>query len=97
MPRDGRQNRGNDKRHRYAKRKHFLEKKRQKEALKSYAPSQRRRMCGSKVRYKSVAEAEAVARYRMNNGAPKLRTYRCPICGGWHLTSKELWKHKNHN
>jgi hypothetical protein len=42
--------------------------------------------------YASEREALATAAHRMADreaGPPKLRTYKCMYCGGWHLTSKQ--------
>ncbi len=40
------------------------------------------RGCTSKVRYRSLASAiDAAVRHA-------LTWYRCPYCGGWHLTSR---------
>jgi len=41
--------------------------------------------CG-KVSYSSKGSASRIARYRMNSGASRLRTYFCPECKTWHLT-----------
>lgn len=48
-----------------------------------------------KIRYKSGLNAErALAKALLSNWAGKAphrreqRTYECPWCGGWHLTSK---------
>ena len=81
---------GNRKRRRYARRKNHLQKQQRKEFGKSVNTSQRLKMCNSKVRYKTESGAMAKAIALMNRGAPSLRTYRCPLCGGWHLTSKPL-------
>jgi len=48
------------------------------------------RMCGRKARYVSETMARSMAARWMALGAPKLRAYECPLCGGWHLTSKEV-------
>ena len=53
----------------------------------------RRYRCGGKIRYRDeIAAALALATVRHQDGPrrPKLeqRAYRCPACGGWHLTSK---------
>ena len=44
--------------------------------------------CGKKIRYKTKSEALVKASTSAKYGAPALRVYRCPYCGGWHLTSK---------
>lgn len=43
------------------------------------------RMCGRKHRY--MTELSAM-RGGLNTYGYILNTYRCPICGGWHLTRK---------
>lgn len=50
-------------------------------------------VCGGKVRYKDHDEATAAMRNagdRWGNTAQKLpqRSYECPRCGGYHLTSQ---------
>lgn len=47
----------------------------------------RMKACGSKARYATRAEAEAVALECAEHGRGGLATYQCPYCGGWHLTS----------
>lgn len=42
--------------------------------------------------YANEQEAKATAKHRMaekETGPTQLRTYKCPYCGAWHLTSKE--------
>jgi len=80
--------RGNEKQHRYAKKKYRRRKERIKENRKNAAPSQRRRMCSEKVRYPSFTTAMTVACRRMQEAGVQLRPYRCPLCDGYHLTSK---------
>lgn len=48
---------------------------------------QAHRQCGKKARYRSKIDALIAANRCTMRGAPKLRAYRCPYCGGWHLTS----------
>lgn len=43
--------------------------------------------CASKNRYATRAEAEATAAACAAHGRGGLAVYRCPYCGGWHLTS----------
>lgn len=47
----------------------------------------RRRACESKQRYRSAQEAQATAAACAEHGQTGLSIYRCPYCGGWHLTS----------
>lgn len=44
------------------------------------------RMCGEKMRYASKGEALSAASHVLRRKAVALRTYKCPVCGGWHLT-----------
>ena len=45
------------------------------------------RSCLSKRRYWSQVDALVMAERRMENGSlPRLGTYRCSNCRGWHLT-----------
>ncbi|MBR3181896.1 MAG: hypothetical protein IKF56_04575 [Eggerthellaceae bacterium] len=49
--------------------------------------AQREKACESKNRYPSQWEArEAIAACEAH-GTKGLKTYRCPYCNGWHLTS----------
>ena len=46
------------------------------------------RQCAKKNRYPTMETAEMVAERRtMTSGMP-LRVYRCPCCGGYHITHK---------
>jgi hypothetical protein len=49
--------------------------------------ARRRAVCASKARYDSAAQARAFALMH-NPGAagPRVATYECEICGGWHFT-----------
>jgi hypothetical protein len=42
------------------------------------------RMCTDKKRYES---RQAAWFFALTDG---LRSYRCPLCGGWHLTSSNV-------
>ncbi|HYF28576.1 MAG TPA: hypothetical protein VD931_22745 [Baekduia sp.] len=46
------------------------------------------RGCLSKRAYYAEVEALVVASRRTAQGAPPLKTYRCPNCGLWHLTKR---------
>ena len=60
--------------------------------------TRKRRACRTgKVRYHDQAEAKrAITNVRFglakrtleDTGVTPKRTYRCPLCGGWHLTSE---------
>ncbi len=47
------------------------------------------RMCEGKVRY-PTEEAAIRCLLRRSREVGKLRYYECPICKGYHLTSKKL-------
>jgi hypothetical protein len=58
------------------------------------AKSEQPRTCAvsGKRTYATEREAKATAAHRMADreaGPPKLRTYKCMYCEGWHLTSKQ--------
>lgn len=48
----------------------------------------RHKACERKKRYGSRGEAEAAIRDCKRHGSRDLHCYRCPYCGGWHLTHK---------
>lgn len=52
--------------------------------------SEKMRMCARKMRYSTKIDALMAASRVTLKKSVALRTYRCPICGGWHLT-----KYKN--
>lgn len=41
--------------------------------------------CLRKARYESRELADEVAKRRMREGAPRLKTYGCCLCGGFHI------------
>lgn len=43
-------------------------------------------MCGRKLRYPSKESALRTANRCLRHGSVALRAYKCPYCGGWHLT-----------
>ena len=47
-------------------------------------------MCLSKDRYASQGRAEAAIPRREAKTGKVLRSYHCPYCGGYHLTSKPM-------
>ncbi len=47
-----------------------------------------RRACTSKNRYAFRSDAEEAIRLCAEHGTHGLHSYKCPYCGGWHLTSK---------
>lgn len=44
------------------------------------------RMCGRKVRYDTPEMAQIASMNVSSSANIGFRTYRCPICGGWHIT-----------
>lgn len=53
--------------------------------------------CGGKMRYASRKDAVTMANFRTrgrskrrHNRPTYLRAYSCPLCDGWHITSKQL-------
>jgi len=75
-------------RHRYARkaRKHAMMANEARSAaiLEEYGPQGT--ACARKVRYQSWYEAERYAAHYELLRDVRLRSYRCPRCGGWHLT-----------
>lgn len=47
------------------------------------------KMCLFKRLYITYQEAEKTLKRRQKKTDKKLRIYKCPICKGYHLTSKE--------
>lgn len=60
-------------------------RRRNDEVMRKYG-ARGRRACGRKRRYQTREEAEVVALESMRKGNDILRSYRCPYCGGWHLS-----------
>ena len=66
----------------------------EREAAREASDAERRdqalraKACESKTRYASRAEAKATITSCERHGSPALYLYRCPYCGGWHLTHK---------
>ena len=48
----------------------------------------RAKACESKQRYATRADAKATIATCERHGSPALYLYKCPYCGGWHLTHK---------
>jgi len=46
-------------------------------------------ICTSKKLYITKEEAEEQVEYLWKEKQVDLRTYKCPLCTGWHLTSKK--------
>lgn len=54
----------------------------------------RQHACGRKRRYPDHVSALAFAIVEMERGAPKLDTYRCGYCAGWHLAKAAFKRRK---
>lgn len=65
------------------------EQQRKHDDAEAKAEAMRRKACESKQRYRCRDEAEAAIASCAEHGVRGLRAYRCPHCGGWHLTSKQ--------
>ena len=56
------------------------------------------RVCKNKIRYPTLHAAQiglvscVMRRNRGRKDRKEWRTYVCPTCHGWHLTSKKTWK-----
>ena len=46
----------------------------------------RQQVCGTKVRYATIPEAQRYIREFASKSNP-LGYYKCPVCGGFHITS----------
>jgi rubrerythrin len=46
-----------------------------------------RAACAAKDRYETESEARATALMHVPGRGDRSIPYRCPVCGGWHLTS----------
>lgn len=53
-------------------------------------PESRKRMCLSKRRFRDESSAIKGAIGASRHFGQPMRPYQCPVCRGWHLTSKEL-------
>lgn len=66
----------------------FASEERRRDDMRRRADEARyERSCASKRRYATRAEALGTARLCEDHGSPGLSAYKCPYCGGWHLTS----------
>lgn len=48
-------------------------------------------ICGRKVIYTKIMASEKINNIK-RSGRGEMRSYECPLCGGWHLTHKEKIK-----
>jgi len=67
------------------------EDERQRQQKEEQEEARHYKACLSKQRYDTRAEAEATATLCAQHGKSGLEVYKCPYCGGWHLTSHP-WK-----
>lgn len=58
------------------------------DAVSGKMPRGTRRMCYRKRRFHSELDARLKAMEIEQRRSVRLGVYRCPLCGGWHLTSK---------
>lgn len=66
----------------------FASEKRRGDRVSAEKDAARRlKACESKNRYSSQSEAQAAIAACEDHGRRGLKTYRCPYCDGWHLTS----------
>lgn len=61
------------------------------------ARARRARRCPSKrrkVRFRTHEDASRALALLRRTGSESIpvRSYKCPTCGGWHLTSKSAWR-----
>ena len=63
------------------------EQRRKKRKSAEKEAAKRKKACESKNRYPTQAEALAAIADCEAFGTRGLKTYRCPYCNGWHLTS----------
>ena len=54
------------------------------------AQKSRNKMCYSKRRFRTEDGAIKAAIGSSRHYGQPMRAYRCPICGGWHITSQEM-------
>ncbi len=64
-----------------------LEQRREEQLSEEKEAAQRLKTCESKNRYASKSEAQSAISSCEEYGKKGLKTYRCPYCAGWHLTS----------
>ena len=65
------------------------EKTRMSKAAEKKDAARRDKACTSKNRYSTRAEAREAIAACADYGTKGLREYKCPYCGGWHLTHKD--------
>ena len=65
---------------------------RRKQVAQQREAQLRHKACERKKRYSCESEAKLAIRDCERQGSRDLHTYRCPYCGGWHLTHKPTRK-----
>lgn len=53
------------------------------------AEQRHRQNCARKDRFETEAEARSFALMHNPGRGPRATAYRCDVCGGWHLTSRD--------
>ena len=76
------------KRKRHAWKMARKERMERMEAVSDKMPRGTRRMCYRKRRFHSELDARLKAMEIEQRRSVRLGVYKCPLCGGWHLTSK---------
>lgn len=66
----------------------FREERRRDKKAAEHEAALEKKMCTSKNRYPTRADAEEAIESCAEHGRRGLHCYECPYCGGWHLTSK---------
>jgi len=77
------------KRKRHAWKMARKERMERMEAVSGKMPFGTRRMCYRKHRFHSELDARLKAMEIEQRRSVRLRVYRCPLCGGWHLSSNK--------
>lgn len=73
------------KRRKHARKRFRMEKVKRKKDMQGNPDA--RKMCTRKQRFRTELDARLKAMDIEGRRSVRLGTYRCPICGGWHLTS----------
>lgn len=76
------------KRKRHARKMGRKERRERMSDVSGKMPRGTRRMCYRKHRFHSELDARLKAMEIEQRRSVRLGVYRCPLCGGWHLTSK---------
>jgi len=77
------------KRKRHARKMGRKERRERMSDVSGKMPRGTRRMCYRKHRFHSELDARLKAMEIEQRRSVRLRVYRCPLCGGWHLSSQK--------